>query len=131
MEKIETPRAPRPGGHYSQAVVHAGLVYAAGQLPVDPATGEVCRGPVEDHARQAIANLRAVLEAAESGLDLTLKVTVYVSDIALWGRVNAAYAEAFGPHRPARTVVPTRDLHHGALVEIDAIAALRDAPGRR
>jgi len=131
MEKIETARAPRPAGHYSQAVVHAGLVYAAGQLPVDPVTGEVCRGPVEDHARQAIANLRAVLEAAGSGLDLTLKVTVYVSDVALWGRVNAVYAEAFGGHRPARTVVPTRDLHHGALVEIDAIAALRETSGHR
>jgi 2-iminobutanoate/2-iminopropanoate deaminase len=131
MERIETPRAPRPGGHYSQAVVHGGIVYAAGQLPVDPATGQMCGGPVEDHARQAVANLRAVLEAAGSALDLTLKVTVYVSDIALWGRVNAVYAEAFGAHRPARTVVPTRDLHHGALVEIDAIAALRDVSGRR
>ena len=109
MEKIETARAPRPAGHYSQAVVHAGLVYAAGQLPVDPVTGEVCRGPVEDHARQAIANLRAVLEAAGSGLDLTLKVTVYVSDVALWGRVNAVYAEAFGGHRPARTEEDLRE----------------------
>jgi 2-iminobutanoate/2-iminopropanoate deaminase len=126
MDTIETPRAPRPGGHYSQAFAHEGLVYAAGQLPVDPATGQVCGDPVEDHARQAIANLRAVLEAAGSGLDLTPEVTVYVSEIALWGRVNAVSAEAFGAHRPARTVVPTRDLHHGALVEIDTIAAFRD-----
>ncbi len=127
MDTIETPGAPRPGGHYSQAVVHGGLVYAAGQLPVDPATGEVCCGEVEDQARQAIANLRAVLRAAGSGLERTLKVTIYVADIVLWERVNAVYAEEFGAHRPARTVVPTPNLHHGALLEIDAIAALRGA----
>ena len=121
MEPVATARAPRPGGHYSQAVVHGGLVYVSGQLPVEPSGGHVT-GPVEDQVRRVLANLAAVLEAAGSGLDRVLRVTVYVSDIALWGRVNAVYAEVFGDHRPARSVVPTAGLHHGFAVEIDAIA---------
>ncbi len=124
MEPVTTDRAPRPGGHYSQAIVHDGVVYVSGQLPVDPGTGAHRTGTVEEQVRQALANLGAVLEAAGSGLAHVLRVTVYVSDIAVWGRVNAVYAEVFGGHRPARTVVPTRDLHHGFAVEIDAIAAV-------
>ncbi len=124
MEVVHTDRAPAPAGHYSQATVHAGVVYVAGQLPVDRATGEAVLGPVEGQVARAVANLAAVLEAAGSGLGHVLRTTVYVSDISLWPRVNAAYAAAFGDHRPARTVVPTRDLHHGAAVEIDAVAAV-------
>lgn len=123
---ISTSAAPLPGGHYSQAIVHDGLVYAAGQLPIDPITGRpLAEAGVEEQTDRALENLRAVLEAAGSGLDLVLKVTVYVSDVSLWGRVNVAYAKAFGDHRPARSVVPTGPLHHGARVEIDAIAAVR------
>ncbi|MDX9910812.1 MAG: RidA family protein [Phycisphaerales bacterium] len=125
MRTITTDHAPRPAGHYSQAVVHAGLVYVAGQLPIRP-DGTRVTGPVREQTIQAIANLRAILDAAGSSLDLVLRTTVYVPDVALWPEVNAAYAECFGEHRPARTVVPSRDLHHGVLVEVDAIAALRD-----
>jgi 2-iminobutanoate/2-iminopropanoate deaminase len=78
---------------------------------------------VEEQTERALMNLEAVLEAAGSGRDRVLRVTVYVSDISLWNRVNAVYAEFFGDHRPARTVVPTRDLHYGFFVEIDAVAA--------
>lgn len=123
MQFISTENVPRPGGHYSQAVVHRGIVYAAGQLPIVPETGEKCLGTVEEQTERALMNLEAVLEAAGSGRDRVLRVTVYVSDISLWNRVNAVYAEFFGDHRPARTVVPTRDLHYGFLVEIDAVAA--------
>jgi 2-iminobutanoate/2-iminopropanoate deaminase len=123
MQFISTENAPRPGGHYSQAVVHRGVVYAAGQLPIVPETGEKCLGTVEEQTERALMNLEAVLEAAGSGRDRVLRVTVYVSDISLWNRVNAVYAEFFGDHRPARTVVPTRDLHYGFFVEIDAVAA--------
>mgnify|MGYP000505575746 CR=1 FL=1 len=125
METISTEKAPRPAGHYSQAMVHGGLVYVAGQLPVDPDTGAVERGEVEAQAERALANLAAILEAAGSGLDRALRVTVYIADIALWGRFNAVYADVFGDHRPARTVVPVPTLHHGVLVEIDAVAAQR------
>jgi 2-iminobutanoate/2-iminopropanoate deaminase len=122
---IETPAAPLPAGHYSQAIVHGGLVYVAGQLPVDPQTRRpLADADVETQTARALANLDAVLLAAGSRRDLVLRVTVYVADVSLWGRVNAAYAAFFGDHRPARTVVPTGPLHHGVLVEIDAVAAL-------
>jgi len=123
MELIHTPNAPTPGGHYSQAVVHNGTVYVAGQLPIDPRTGEKKLGTIEEQTELVLANLAAILEAAGSGLDHVLKVTIYVSDIALWGGVNAIYAKFFGDHKPARAVVPTRDLHHGFLIEVEAIAA--------
>lgn len=124
IRTVSTPAAPRPAGHYSQAVVHGGLVFVSGQLPVDPASGAVLSGTAGEQARAALANLAAILAAAGSGLDRVLRVTVYVSDIASWAEVNATYAEVFGDHRPARTVVPTRDLHYGCLVEVDAIAAV-------
>jgi len=126
MRLVETDLAPQPGGHYSQAVVHNGTVYVAGQLPVDPADPKAPPGDAASQARQALANVRAILEAAGSGLDRVLQMTVYVSDIAHWGEVNRVYSEVMGSHRPARAVVPTRDLHYGYLVEIQAIAALRE-----
>ena len=131
---VETDRAPRPRGHYSQAVVHQGTVYVAGQLPVDPADPSAPAGDAAAQTRRVMENVRGILEAAGSGLDLVLQMTIYVSDIAHWEEVNRAYAEVMGGHRPARAVVPTRDLHYGYLVEVQAIAAVRDAhppPGPR
>ena len=125
MIEISTPHAPQPAGHYAQAIVHNGLVYVSGQLPVDPASGEKRIGSIEEQTEQALRNVAAILVAAGSDLDHVLKTTVYVSDISLWGRVNAVYAAAFGQHRPARAVVPTRELHYGFQVEIEAIAALK------
>jgi 2-iminobutanoate/2-iminopropanoate deaminase len=124
MIEVSTPNAPQPAGHYAQAIVHDGLVFVSGQLPVDPATGERRTGSIEEQAEQALANVRAILEAAGTDTEHVLKTTVYVSDIALWGRVNAVYSAFFGDHRPARAVVPTRELHYGFQVEIEAIAAL-------
>ena len=122
MQTITTDSAPPPAGHYSQAIVHGGLVYVSGQLPIDPESGKPQIGSIEEQARLTIANLASILEAAGSGLTHVIKTTVYVSDIDLWGRVNAVYAECFGEHRPARAVVPTRDLHFGCQVEIEAVA---------
>lgn len=124
MKNVTTPDAPTPAGHYSQAIIHDGLVFVSGQLPIDPATRTPCTGAIEEQTELVLRNLSAILEAAGSGIDRVLRTTVYVSDIALWGRVNAAYAAFFGDHRPARSVVPTRELHFGCLVEIDAIAAV-------
>lgn len=126
MKTIETPHAPRPAGHYSQAVVHGGIVFVAGQLPIDPANPGRPAGDVEEQTERALRNVAAILDAAGSGLDRLLSVTVYVADVALWPRVNAAYARVLGPHRPARAVVPVKELHHGALVEVQAVAALRE-----
>jgi 2-iminobutanoate/2-iminopropanoate deaminase len=124
VKSIQTPNAPQPAGHYAQAIVHDGLVYVSGQLPIDPQTGERCTGSIEEQTERALGNVAAILEAAGSRRNLVLKTTVYVSDICLWGRVNAVYAVFFGEHRPARAVVPTRELHYGLLVEIEAVAAL-------
>jgi 2-iminobutanoate/2-iminopropanoate deaminase len=122
MRTISTGQAPTPAGHYSQAVAYAGLVFVAGQLPIEdgrPRT-DLSAG---DQTKLALRNADAILLAAGSDLAHTLKITVYVPDVALWPAINEAYAEVLGDHRPARVVVPTRDLHHGVLVEVDAIAA--------
>jgi 2-iminobutanoate/2-iminopropanoate deaminase len=124
MKLIETDGAPLPAGHYSQAIVHRGLVYVSGQLPIDPKTGERRTGSIEKQTRLVLQNLSAILEASNSGLKQVLKVTVYISDISLWGKVNEVYAEIFGDHRPARSIVPTRDLHVGFQIELEAIAAV-------
>ena len=127
MKIVSTDSAPAPAGHYSQAVIHGGLVFVAGQLPKDAETGEIGSGSIVEQTRLVLVNLSRILEAAGSDLEHVLKVTVYVPDISMWGSVNAIYAEFFGDHKPARVVVPTRDLHHGCLIEIDAIAALPES----
>jgi 2-iminobutanoate/2-iminopropanoate deaminase len=120
---IQTPNAPPPGGHYSQAITHNGLVYVAGQLAIRLGQTEHVVGSVEDQAETIFANLDAILLAAGSRRDLVIRVTVYIADIALWGKFNQVYAEYFGEHRPARTVVPCNKLHYGYDLELDAIAA--------
>ena len=125
MHSIETPNAPPAGGHYAQAIVHEGIVYVAGQLPIVPGEpGRRLEG-FEAQARQVVANVIAIVEAAGGSRDRILRATVYVADIARWPDFNRVYAELMGAHRPARTVVPVAGLHHGYLVEMDAIAALR------
>ena len=124
MRSISTPDAPKPAGHYSQAIVQSGLVYVAGQLPLDPATGKLVAGGIEEQTEKTLRNVEAVLEAAGSDLDRVVSVTVYVTDAALWPKVNEVYARVFGDHRPARAVVPVLPLRHGALIEIQAIAAV-------
>ncbi|HEX8119586.1 MAG TPA: Rid family detoxifying hydrolase [Pyrinomonadaceae bacterium] len=120
---VHTDDAPAPGGHYSQAVVYNGLVFVSGQLAIDPRTGEKRLGSVEEQTEQALRNVEEILKAAGSDLSRVLKMTVYVSDIELWGKVNETYARVMGAHRPARAVVPTRELHYGFLIEIEAVAA--------
>lgn len=121
---VHTQDAPSPAGHYSQAVVYNGLVFVAGQLAIDPHTGEKRLGSIEEQTEQALKNVGEILKAAGSDLSRVLKMTVYISDIDLWGRVNETYARVLGEHRPARAVIPTKELHHGFLIEIDAVAAV-------
>ncbi len=127
MKAISTVAAPTARGHYSQAIVHAGVVYVAGQLPLVPNAPEKVLTAFEEQARQVVDNVIAILEEAGSGADLILKATVYIADVSHWPEFNAIYAERLGAHRPARTVVPVAQLHYGYLVEMDAIAALRDS----
>ena len=126
ITKIQTPNAPQPAGHYSQAVVYNGIVYVAGQLSIDPKTGERKTGTIEEQTELALNNVSEILKAANSDLSRVLKMTVYVADINLWGAVNTVYARVMGDHRPARAVVPTGELHYGFLIEIEAVAATRD-----
>lgn len=125
---VHTPGTVRPAGHYSQAIVHDGLVYVSGQLPADLGTGTMHLGTVEEQTEQTLANVARILETAGSALDRVVQMTIYVSSIDHWPAVNAAYARVMGEHRPARAVVPVPELHYGAAIEIQAVAALR---GRR
>ena len=98
----------------------------AGQLPIVPGEPERQLTAFEDQAHRVLENVAAILAEAGSGLDLVVKSTVYIADIAHWPAFNAIYAEKLGAHKPARTVVPVGALHYGYLVEMDVVAALRD-----
>jgi len=126
METVFTPDAPRPAGHYSQAVVHAGLVFVAGQLPVVPNDPERPVGSIEEQTEQALRNLAIILEAAGSGLDRVVQMTIYLSAPDLWSRVNEVYARIMGDHRPPRAVIPCNEFRRGYQIEVQAIAAARD-----
>jgi len=120
---VSTSNAPTPAGHYSQAVVYNGLVFVAGQLPIDPSTGERLTGSIEQQTEQCLKNIEEILKAAGSDLNRVLKMTVFISDIELWSAVNVVYARMMGEHRPARAVVPVKELHYGFKIEIEAVAA--------
>ncbi len=122
MRFIETEGAPRAAGHYSQAVVHQGVVYVAGQLPIDPADRDAPHGDPAAQTERCLRNVEANRHAAGSSLNDVLQMTVYVSDIAHWPAVNAAYARVMGGHRPARAIVPVKELNHDYMIEIQAIA---------
>jgi 2-iminobutanoate/2-iminopropanoate deaminase len=130
MRYVTASKAAGPFGHYSQAVVHGGLVYVSGQLPAELGGNEKRLGPIEEQTERAMRNLRETLLAAGSDLCHVLKTTVYISDISLWDRVNSVYAAFFAEHRPARAIVPTNPLHHGFQIEIEAIASLNEAGHR-
>lgn len=125
---VQTDRAPAAIGPYSQAVVAGGLVATAGQIALDPVSGElVGAGDVARETERVLANLRAVLEAAGSGLEACLRCDVFLRDLADFEAMNAVYARFFGQAPPARVTVGVRALPRGALVEIAALAAVRPA----
>jgi len=126
MEHIYLKDSPKPAGHYSPGVVHNGLVYVSGQLPMDMKTREPFAGDIETQTELALRNVEAVLHEAGSDLDQVVQMTIYVSDIELWGKVNETYARVMGDHRPARAVIPVKDLHFDTKIEIAAIAAVRE-----
>lgn len=123
MDFINTENAPIPAGHYSQAVVHNGMVYVSGQLPINPDRSSKEVGTIEEQTLQTLQNVEQILLAANSCKEKVVKVTVYISDISLWGRVNEVYSHFFGSHKPARAIVPTKGLHYGYQIEVDVIAA--------
>jgi 2-iminobutanoate/2-iminopropanoate deaminase len=125
IARIETKHAPQPAGHYAQGTSDGHLLFISGQLPVDLDGSPRAELDFEGQARLALRNLLAIAEAGGSVADRILKVTAFVVGVENWPAFNAVYAEILGTARPARSVVPVPALHHGCLVELEAIAALR------
>ncbi len=121
-EIIHTDHAPKAIGPYSQAIKANGLVFASGQIPIDPQTGEFVPGGIEEQTEQVLRNLAAVLEAAGSGLNRVVKTTVFLAYMQEFGAMNEIYGKFFEEEPPARATVEAVSLPRGARVEIEAIA---------
>ena len=121
---VQTPDAPAAIGPYSQAVVHDGLVFTAGQIALDPATGELLEGSVAEQTDRVLRNLDAILRAAGASLRTVLKTTVFLRDMGDFAEMNEVYARHFGDHRPARSTVQAGRLPRDVAVEIEAVAAI-------
>ena len=124
---VQTRRAPGAIGPYSQAIVSDGWIFASGQIPLDPATGALVQGGADAQTERVLANLVAVLDAAGGSLQTVVKTTVFLSDMALFAEMNAAYESVFGGHKPARSTVAVRGLPKGVDVEIDVVARTTEA----
>ncbi len=111
-------------GHYVPGMISGGVLYVSGQLPMNHEIGIMENGDLAAQARMALYNIDLVLRAAGTTKDRVVMCRVYIPDMALWDEVNDIYAEFFGDHKPARVVVPTRNLHHGVLIEIEATAEM-------
>jgi 2-iminobutanoate/2-iminopropanoate deaminase len=120
---VKTKDAPEAIGPYSQAVTHGGFVFTAGQIPIDPGTGELVTGDVAMQTRRVLENLRGVLAAAGSSPDAVLKTTVFLRDMSDFPAMNEVYEEFFGGHRPARSTVQAARLPRDCGVEIECVAA--------
>jgi 2-iminobutanoate/2-iminopropanoate deaminase len=128
LTTISTNTAPTAIGPYSQAVnTGNGLLYTAGQIPLDPSTGELAAGDITAQTRRALLNLKAVLEAGGSGLESVVKTTVFMKDLGEFASMNGVYAEFFPKDPPARSTVEVARLPRDARVEIEAVAVVRTA----
>ena len=125
MKYISTDNALKPSGHYSQAIVHNDLVFISGQLAVDHDTGEKKFGTIEEETSRVLKNTELILKEAGSDKNHVLKTTIYIPDMSLWDKVDTIYSDFFENHKPARAIVPTRDLHFGFKIEIELIAAIK------
>ena len=121
---VATDLAPKAIGPYSQAVVHNGLAFLSGQIPLDPATGQIVEGDIAVQTERVLENLKAVLEACESSLGQVLKTTVFLKDMGEFPKMNEVYARYFGENPPARATVEAARLPRDVRVEIEAIAAV-------
>lgn len=123
MQIISTPTMPAANGHYSQCIEHNGLLYLSGQLPRDPYTRDI-PDSIEEQTLVALNNVEIILTEAGSSISQIIQVRLYIADIALWDQVNAVYSEFMGDHKPVRSVIPTKELHFGALLEVEVLAAV-------
>jgi 2-iminobutanoate/2-iminopropanoate deaminase len=124
-ETVATDRAPKAIGPYEQAIKVGEFVYTAGQIPIDPETGNLVEGDIAAQTRQVLENLKAILEAAGSSLDRIVKATVFLKNMTDFAAMNDVYAEYLGKAKPARSTVTVAELPRGALIEIDFVALLR------
>jgi 2-iminobutanoate/2-iminopropanoate deaminase len=122
MKSIFEVENLKSNGHYALATVHQDTVYVSGQFSIDPVTSQKKYGTIEEETLQALKNVEMIIDAAGSKKEQILRMTLYIPDVKLWDKVDAVYKEFFGGHKPARTVVPTRELHFGFKIEIEAIA---------
>ena len=125
FDVVSTPGAPKAIGPYSQAIVSRGFLFTAGQVALDPSTGQLVPGGIAEQTSRALENLRAVLRAAGSDISQVVKTTVFLVDMADFTAMNEVYGRVFGDHRPARSTVAVAALPRGALVEIEVIATVR------
>ncbi len=121
---IHTDSAPKAIGPYSQAIRTGDFVFTAGQIALDPATGELAGATIEEQTRRALTNLKAVLEAAGSGVNKAVKTTVFLANLGDFAKMNAVYGEFFPSNPPARTTVQAAALPRGGLVEIECVATV-------
>lgn len=124
MKTVTTQHAPGAIGPYSQAIIANGFLYTAGQIALDPATGQVVEGGIREQTTRVMANLKAILDAAGSSLSKVVKTTVFLVDMADFSEMNEIYAKAFGDHKPARSTVAVAGLPRGVRVEIEVIASV-------
>ena len=126
---VSTDRAPRAIGPYSQAVISNGFVFVSGQVPIDPATGQIVAGGIAEQTARVFENIRNVLEAAGSSLEQAVKTTVYLKDMGEFAQMNEAYGRYFPANPPARATIEAARLPRDVRIEIDCIATAVD--GRR
>jgi len=121
MEIRTSPRIPESNGHYSQCIEHNGVLYLSGQLPIDQITRKIPE-TIEEQADLVLKNIEAILKEVGSSKNKVLQVRIYVPSIELWDKVNERYSLFFESHKPARCIIPTRELHFGCLIEIEVTA---------
>ena len=121
MKIIKTDKMPPVKGHYSPVIEHNGILYLSGQIPTDPVTGAIPE-TIEEQTKLILSKIGLLLNESGSSLNQVLQVRIYLSDIELWDKVNKVYGDFFKDHKPARCVVPAGKLHHGSLIEVEAIA---------
>lgn len=123
MKALHTDKAPAAIGPYSQAIEVNGMIFASGQIPLDPATGNVVEGGIKEQTRQALTNAKAIMEAAGLSLANVVKTTVFMADMADFAAMNEVYSTFFTEPYPARSAVAVKALPKGVLVEVECIAA--------
>lgn len=125
LKRVETANAPAAIGPYSQAITANGFVYTAGQIPLDPATGELVEGDIGTQTKRVMESLKAILEQAGASLQTVVKTTVFLKSMDDFAAMNTVYAEYFGEHKPARSTVQAAKLPRDVNVEIEAVALVK------